>query len=192
MERKTDRRSVKTRTAIKKAFSYLLEEKALHDITIKELTDLADIHRATFYSHYEDIYDLYRDFEHDIFEKLTFIFEDPSLTSYQSFYNALLDYMQDNPTLTKVLFLNPNETLDSPLLQNLMDYLVTACMNVWVEECDITEVPEKLEYFAYYRVHGIIAMMKHWVNSGYSMPLEELKKLVAGLDADVDSYMTLS
>lgn len=117
MDRKTDRRSVKTQRALKKAFAALLNQKPLKNITVKELTDLADIHRATFYTHYEDVLDLYRDFESDIFENLTHIFEDPSLSSYQSFYNALLDYVQDNPIIAKVLFLNSDETFASPLLQ---------------------------------------------------------------------------
>lgn len=43
MERKTDRRSLKTQTAIKKALAILLKEKPVHEITITELAELADI-----------------------------------------------------------------------------------------------------------------------------------------------------
>lgn len=181
--------SSSSRSAIKKAFSQLLEEKNLQDITIKQLTDLADIHRATFYSHYEDIFDLYHEFENDIFENLTSIFENQSLTSYQSFYNALFDYIQDNPMIAKAFFLNTTGSLHSPLLQNLMDYFVAACKNAWLEEGGITKISAEMEYFAHYRVYGIIAVIRHWIDSACSMPLDELKKLIASLDADVDSFM---
>lgn len=189
MDRKTDRRSVKTQRALKKAFAALLNQKPLKNITVKELTDLADIHRATFYTHYEDVLDLYRDFENDIFENLTHIFEDPSLSSYQSFYNALLDYVQDNPIIAKILFSNSDETFSSPLLQKLLDYLITACKKVWSEENNLTEITTELEYFAHYRIHGIIAIIRHWICCDYSMPLDELKILIAKLDATVDSLM---
>ena len=68
MTRKTDRRSLRTQSAIKKALEELLAEKNISEISITELTERADIHRATFYLHYEDIYDLYQDYKMDIFK----------------------------------------------------------------------------------------------------------------------------
>lgn len=53
-----NRRSIKTRNEITEAFLLLLAEKPIRSITVKEIADKADITRATFYSHYSDIYDL--------------------------------------------------------------------------------------------------------------------------------------
>ncbi len=53
-----DLRERKTRRAIKDAFLQLRAKKPLERITIKELSDLAEISKATFYLHYKDIYDL--------------------------------------------------------------------------------------------------------------------------------------
>lgn len=52
-----DRRTRKTRKAISDAFWKLMQEKDFDDITINDITDAADIHRATFYLHYQDKYD---------------------------------------------------------------------------------------------------------------------------------------
>lgn len=52
-----DRRTRKTRKAINDAFWKLMQEKDFEDITIQDITDAADIHRATFYLHYQDKYD---------------------------------------------------------------------------------------------------------------------------------------
>ena len=52
-----DRRTRKTRKAISDAFWKLMQEKDFEDITINDITDAADIHRATFYLHYQDKYD---------------------------------------------------------------------------------------------------------------------------------------
>lgn len=53
-----DLREKKTERSIKNAFLQLRSHKPLERITVKELTALAEISKATFYLHYRDIYDL--------------------------------------------------------------------------------------------------------------------------------------
>lgn len=53
-----DLRIEKTERVIKNAFIELRSKKPLEKITVKELCVLACINKSTFYSHYEDIYDL--------------------------------------------------------------------------------------------------------------------------------------
>lgn len=55
---KTDLRVRRTRKSIMDAFISLSEKKEFKDITIKDITNEAMINRATFYYHFEDIYDL--------------------------------------------------------------------------------------------------------------------------------------
>jgi len=52
-----DRRTRKTRKAINDAFWKLMQQKDFEEITILDITETADIHRATFYLHYQDKYD---------------------------------------------------------------------------------------------------------------------------------------
>ena len=61
MERKTDLRVLKTRNAIKSVFKKMILEREAADISIKELTERAMIHRKTFYLHYTCIGALYED-----------------------------------------------------------------------------------------------------------------------------------
>ncbi len=48
-----DRRQRKTREAVFKAFTELLSEKNVNQITVGEIIERADIGRATFYAHFE-------------------------------------------------------------------------------------------------------------------------------------------
>ncbi|WP_145018260.1 TetR/AcrR family transcriptional regulator [Paenibacillus sp. Y412MC10] len=55
---KVDRRVVRTQEAIKKAFLELMAEKNFDNITIQDISDRANINRATVYLHYMDKFDL--------------------------------------------------------------------------------------------------------------------------------------
>ena len=69
-ESKDDRRVKYTKMVIKESFINLLEKKDLSRITVKEICEDADINRATFYSHYTDVYDLLRKIENELLENV--------------------------------------------------------------------------------------------------------------------------
>ena len=67
MAEKTDRMIRRTKAILSRSLIQLREEKEIRDISVKELTDLADINRGTFYLHYNDIYDLLAQMEDELF-----------------------------------------------------------------------------------------------------------------------------
>ena len=69
-ERGEDRRIRKSKKALQEALIRLLSKKSIGEITIKELTDEADVHRGTFYHHYADAMDLKVQTEREIAEQL--------------------------------------------------------------------------------------------------------------------------
>lgn len=60
-----DLRTERTKRSIVNAFIELRAKKPLEKITVKELSELAYINKATFYSHYHDIYDLSEQLEEE-------------------------------------------------------------------------------------------------------------------------------
>ena len=54
-----DRRIRKTRKQLKDCLISLLKTKRIQDITVRELTEMADLNRGTFYLHYKDVFDLW-------------------------------------------------------------------------------------------------------------------------------------
>lgn len=62
----TDRRVRRTRMRLQQSLIRLMAEKEIRDITVKELSELADITRGTFYLHYSDIYDVLRTIEYEM------------------------------------------------------------------------------------------------------------------------------
>ena len=72
--KKEDRRVRRTKKLLTQALTQLLQQKQVNEITVKELTDLADMNRGTFYLYYKDIFDMLEKIEDELFENLNGIF----------------------------------------------------------------------------------------------------------------------
>ncbi|MHA7584050.1 TetR/AcrR family transcriptional regulator [Paenibacillus vandeheii] len=57
-EKKEDLRVVRTRKLLSQALFSLIERQSFNSISVKEICEEAMIHRATFYTHFSDKYDL--------------------------------------------------------------------------------------------------------------------------------------
>ena len=68
--KKEDRRVRRTKKLLTQALTELLQKKQINEITVKELTDLADMNRGTFYLYYRDIFDMLEKIEAELFQKL--------------------------------------------------------------------------------------------------------------------------
>lgn len=104
--------SIKTRNRIKKAFAELInEKKSLKKITVTELVKRADITRSTFYTHYEDIYEVAHDYQLQTIELLCS--EDLKLYSkedIENYFENIIKCLKDNEETYKLL-LSANESL---------------------------------------------------------------------------------
>ena len=77
--KKMDRRVRKTRMQLRSGLTQLMREKPIKDITVRELAQLVDINRCTFYLHYRDIYDMVEQVEQEVFEEFeTLVLSHPS------------------------------------------------------------------------------------------------------------------
>ncbi len=95
-EKKTDRRTLKTKKAIYNAFMELLVEKELHKVTVQEISDLADINRATFYKHFLDVYDLYDKLEEDTLIEWGMLVLKLQELRTKDFFDSLVGYVDKN------------------------------------------------------------------------------------------------
>ena len=67
---KTDRRIRKTKAQLRTGLAKLLQKKSIKEITVKELVELVDINRSTFYLHYSDIYNMLSSIEEELLEEI--------------------------------------------------------------------------------------------------------------------------
>ena len=74
-----DLREKKTKRKIRNAFFELRAKKPLERISIKELAELAEISKATFYLHYKDIYDLSEILQKEVIDNVLNCISRPNL-----------------------------------------------------------------------------------------------------------------
>ena len=65
-----DRRVRRTRKQLRECLVTLLKQKKVQDITVRELTELADLNRGTFYLHYKDVFDLMDQIKNELIEEV--------------------------------------------------------------------------------------------------------------------------
>ncbi len=178
--RKQDRRVVKTKRAIHQAFASLLSEKKLNEITVREIADLADINRKTFYNYYAGVYAVLDEIEDEVigtledtldgidfreamshpnlfFEKLTAI-----INADLDFYGHLLSMQGNVSLITKTERLLKQKTREAMLTQ----------FSVKEEEIDIL-----LDY----TFSGMLTVYQQWFNSDRSQSIEEISEILSEL-----------
>ncbi len=101
-----DLREKKTKRNIKNAFIQLRAKKPLERISVKELAELAEISKATFYLHYHDIYDLSDQLQKEVIQNVLDSLSQPSLVISDStqFTRELFHAFYSQQALIDILF----------------------------------------------------------------------------------------
>ena len=108
-----DLRIQKTKTSIINSFLTLRSKKPLERITVKELSNAAQINKATFYLHYKDIYDLSEALENELFENVFNSIEHPDavVSDPRTFAKELIEGFTANQTLIDIIFSNERRSI---------------------------------------------------------------------------------
>lgn len=101
-----DLRVQKTRRSIVNAFLRLRAKKPLEKISVKELSELAEINKATFYLHYKDIYDLSENIENELIENIFSAIDHPRaiISDPKLFTRELADAFTANRSMIDIVF----------------------------------------------------------------------------------------
>lgn len=173
IERKTDLRVVKTQKAIKDAFKEMVMEMDASQITVKELTERAQIHRKTFYLHYTTIEALFEDIMKDLSED----------------YCELIDQTAPDAPFDKVnrvffTFLTRQEPymekmICSPGYRDFSDKLFLSLMihnrSRYNPYADYSK--EEQDVINIFLCLTSVNIYRQWVSSGKALPLEDLIEL---------------
>jgi len=105
---KIDRRIRKTQQQLGEALVSLILEKGYDAITIKDITDRADVAHATFYRHYRDKDELLARRLEEVVQEIEALTREPSLQDAEGY--LIFKHAQENSVLYHILLSSPGTT----------------------------------------------------------------------------------
>lgn len=157
-EEKLDPRVRRTRSLILQSFNDLLAEKSFDSISVQDVTDKAQINRATFYAHFEDKYALLDYWVQQQFR--------------QEIEARVLDACHYTPENLRILILTVCEFLSTvrtdcvqsqrqfePLIEKQVKNQVYELLNVWLGKMNKTVSTEIPATVAAWAIYGLAS---HW------------------------------
>ena len=180
-EKKEDRRVRRTKKLLTQALTQLMQEKQINEITVKELTDLADMNRGTFYLYYKDMFDMLEKIEDGMFEALDAIVSlhehDDVSQQTKPILLDLFRFIQDNQEMCRVL-LSPHG--DMNFLHRLNEVVREKCLKAWP---NIRKEKGEADFDYHYSfvVFGCAGIIRAWVNRNCSESAEKMAEMAYGM-----------
>lgn len=170
MTNNADLRVVKTKQVLQDALLELIEEKGFERISVKLLTERAQINRSTFYAHYYDKHDL---LECMIEEILLSFAEEVAPKSEEeliqtkvpkAFFLRAFHYIYKYDYFFRVM-MGKNGI---PSFQRQMLKIVQSYMNERLSELhpNINKVGVPKDFFIYYVSHANLGIITYWLETG--------------------------
>jgi AcrR family transcriptional regulator len=176
-EKKKDRRVRYTLMVIRQSFIKLLWQKPISNITIKEICEIADVNRATFYAHYLDQYDLLHQIENDVIDDINQYLNSYDLKKMSEapaeMLEKILEYIKENADLFNLLLLNPNG--DVQFREEITKIIGQQHFLA------ITSDKEDSKYVYLFFANGAIGVILKWLKDGTKKPVNEIAALILNL-----------
>lgn len=185
-EKKTDRRTLKTRKVIYNSLMELLTQKELHKVTVQEISDMADINRTTFYKHFLDVYDLYDKLEQEILIEWGMLVLNMQDLRSKEFFDSLVGYVDKNRNVFKMVFSSKAPGQLRARFEKLLEGLLQKIESE-KKGADIKDI--KLSYQTSYRSQGCISVLSRWIDQGADQTKDFIVKVLSELDTSVEKVM---
>lgn len=183
MEKKVDRRVIKTRRQLKKGLAALMKEKSVNQITVKELVEEVDINRSTFYLHFKDIQDLLREIEENMEAQIKRAIEEHPIVSGNEnafyFIKDMFRVLDEEREISKAL-IGPNGDMG---FIHRIERIIKENSRGTLEKM-FPGKKEDLKYFYAFCLSGCLGLVKVWLNEGEEKSPEEMAQMTFNMIAN--------
>lgn len=161
---------------LKESLMHLLKEKHFSTITVKEICEIADINRSTFYAHYADQYELLDQIEEEIIDDMSI---------YLSTYNfnkeadalqmteKLIEYFAAKQDQLQILL---SENSDSTFEKRIMEVAHVFIMEKWIKFNHLNKVTS--EYMSTFIISGSVQVIKKWLMNGMEKSPKAMSEII--------------
>ena len=173
-----DKRVLKTKRVIRKAFMTLLADKDLEKISVKEVAAFAEVDRKTVYNYYKGVNEILEEIENELtasFERATEEYLS-DLSEPRNAYVALVHFIKENYEICNLLLRCSSNTR---LVNKTVGILREKIRGI-LQKHPLVDA-EKIELAAEYVTAGTFAAYRSWFLSENRKSLEEFSEELAVL-----------
>lgn len=190
-----DRRVKKTKKILYDSLIMLMSQKDINKITVKELTDLSDINRKTFYLHYKDIFDMFEQIKDVLREEFKEVvakhtIDDNCKEELSFLLNDVLKFIDKNHQILFIL-LGPHGNADLNFINELKLIMKERCFTIWKNIFPNTSL-KKYEYFYSFAFYGFIGLIQNWLDSNMEDSIEYMTELSSEMFMNAGGALSVS
>ena len=179
-EKREDRRIRKTKRLLRQGLSQLMMQKKIKDISVRELAELVDINRGTFYIHYRDIYDMVAQIENEMYEDFKRILESHVVPTDEGSLRFLIDfytYISANHEMVTALL---SSNGDIAFLTRIQDMLHVRAMKILGQRYPEQNTRD-FEFFYDFVAAGTVQLLNTWLTKETHKTPQEMAELTIRL-----------
>ena len=169
----TDARVRYTKMVIVQSFIKLLKDKSINRITVKEICELSEINRATFYKHYLDVYDLLDKIETQYLDELTEVLNSRENNTPKDVLTLIMaSFKAEEEIYTAVFSENGDPSFPSKVLEK--------CNYVEIDQAHMSKNLTKEQRIWVYQfiANGCNGILNKWISDGMKEPISEVAEFV--------------
>lgn len=170
----SDRRVKYTKNQLKAAMVTLLKERRISKISVKSLCEIADVNRSTFYSHYNDQYDLLDQMRLEALNNIKRYLKEYSGTGDMSVSETnlkmILEYGKSNSELFKAFLSDNCGTAFKEDIMELM-MILPSYFNAITKE-------RTRDYITVFMLSGCISILQRWLQDGMPESAREMSEMI--------------
>ena len=170
-----DRRARRSRRLLKESLLVLMKRKAFSQISVRDVTDEADMNRGTFYLHYTGTVELLQSLEADLLQELEALIdahlqETVDRGSVRPLLEPLLDFVVERQETWAVLLDEDDASGIRQGLQRLIRKKGAGVVETWFHP----QNSQLGDYLLTFLAWGFIGLLKEWFAQDMALPQEEL------------------
>ncbi len=175
---KEDRRIQRTRHLLRQALFTLIVERGYETITVEEITERANVGRATFYVHYKDKEELLlvclEELFHETAATLGPISEETFQAGGKPPAQLAFEHIAQHHQLYRVLFTERGAAVIS---LRILELLATISQRYTIGQLDEARSLLPLELLAYHLAGSLFALLIWWLNNDMPYSPEHMAKI---------------
>lgn len=179
---KNDLRVIKTQNILYKTLLELMKEKSFEEIKVSDICTHALINRSTFYSHYNDKYELLKSAIDDIKNALIIeLNKNTNITNTKEYYlemiKLFLNNMEDKKKTYLAIMINNRNSIMVDIIYDVLDHDVTHRLKANKEQTN-SKIPTNI-------------VSKFYLGAVFNVGIEWLKNNTKYTKEDILKYLEL-